>query len=102
MVAIVGLAAPFFIAPLIDRSHRSYTPLGLGIGFALSLAFGTWRLIDTLSRLDAVDAGSRGFAFQSFLVAVGSLAATAVAGFLLVLGVVIGGFLGRHLKGPAA
>lgn len=102
MVAIVGLAAPFFIAPLIDRTHPSFTALGLGTGFVLSLTFGTWRLIDTLSRLDAVETSSHGFAFQAFLVAVGSLAAAAVAGILLVLGIVVGGYLDRRLKGRAA
>jgi hypothetical protein len=100
MVALVGLAAPFFIAPLIDRTHPSFTTLGLGTGFLLSLAFGTWRLIDTLSRLDAVEATSHGFVFQTFLVAVGSLAAAAVAGILLILGIVVGGFFGRRRKGP--
>lgn len=102
MVAIVGLAAPFFIAPLIDRTHPSFTTLGLWIGFALSLAFGAWRLVDTLSGLDAVEASSHGFAFQAFLVAVGSLAAAAVAGILVILGIFVGGFVGRRLKGPSS
>ena len=100
MVAIVGLVAPFFIAPLIDRTHPSFTSRGLATGFALSLAFGAWRLVDTLSRLDSVGASSHGFLYQAFLVAVGSLAAAAIAGLLLVLGVVVGGFFGRRLEKP--
>ena len=102
MVAIVGLVAPFFIAPIIDRTHPSFTPLGLGVGFVLSLAFGSWRLADTLSRLESVEASSHGFLFQAFLVAVGALTAAAIAGLLLILGIVIGGFLNRRLNRPAS
>ena len=58
--------------------------------------------MDTLSRLDAVEASSHGFAFQAFLVAVGSLAAAAVAGILLILGIVVGGLLGRWFNKPPA
>ncbi len=100
MVAIVGLVTPFFIAPLIDRTHPSFTSLGLALGFVLSLAFGAWRLVDTLTRLDSVGASSHGFAFQAFLVAVGTLTAAAIAGLLLILGLVIGGLVGRRLEGP--
>jgi hypothetical protein len=102
MVAIVGLVTPFFIAPLIDRTHPSFTSLGLAMGFVLSLAFGAWRLTDTLSRLDSVEASSHGFLFQAFLVAVGALTAATIAGLLLILGIVIGGLLGRRSNRPAS
>lgn len=100
MVAIVGVAAPFFIAPLIDRNHPSFTTAGLGLGFVLSLAFGAWRLVDTLSGLDSVEASSRGFLFRAFLVAVGSLTAATVAGILLIAGVVLGGLFSRWRNDP--
>lgn len=102
LVALAGMVAPFFIAPLIDRNHPSFTAFGLGIGFMLSLAFGTWRLIVTLPRLDSVAASPHGFTYQAFLVVVGTLTAAAIAGALLLAGVAIGGLLDRWLNRPAS
>ncbi len=100
VVALVGVAAPFFIAPLIDESHPAFTRLGLGLGLALSLAFGAWRFVDTLARLDTVTATTHGFGFQALMVAIGALAATAIAGILLMVGVAIGGTLSRRFNKP--
>ena len=100
VVSLVGVAAPFFIAPLVDEGHPAFTRFGLGLGLALSLAFGGWRFVDTLARLDTVAATTHGFGFQALLVAIGALAATAIAGILLIAGVAIGGSLSRRFNKP--
>ena len=102
VVALAGIAAPFFIAPLLDRSHPAFTPLGLALGLGLSLAFGAWRLVDTLSRLDSVETSPHGFAFRAALVAGFTLGAVAVAGIILMFGVVLGALLGRWLDKPTS
>jgi len=102
MVALAGIAAPFFIAPLVDRTHPAFTSLGLGIGLGLSLAFGAWRLVNTLSRLDSVAPSTSSFAFQAFMVAGLALASVVAAGILLLVGVVIGGVFDRWLHKPAS
>ena len=101
VVALAQIAAPFFIAPIFDRKHPAFTPFGLGLGLALGVAFGTWRLVDTLPRLGSVDSTSHGFLFQALMVAVGTLAATAAAALLLLLGVAIGGLFGRWFRKTA-